>query len=38
VKLASATNYCDLDVTVGDEIMQRILREDKDIAADAAMV
>jgi hypothetical protein len=38
VKLASATNYCDLDVTVGDEITQRILREDKDIAADAAMV
>jgi hypothetical protein len=38
VKLAATTNYCDLDVTAGDELTQTILREDKEIAADAAMV
>ena len=28
VKLAAATNYCDLDITAGDELTQRIILED----------
>jgi hypothetical protein len=35
-KLAATTNYCDLDLTAGDKLTQRIILEDKEIAVDAA--
>jgi hypothetical protein len=37
-KLAATTNYCDLDLTAGDELTQKIILEDLEIAEDAARV
>lgn len=37
-KLAATTNYCDLDLVAGDELTQKIILEDLDIAEDAARV
>lgn len=37
-KLAATTNYCDLDLVAGDELTQRIILEDKEVAVDAARV
>ena len=37
-KLAATTNYCDLDLTAGDALTQKIILEDKEIAEDAARV
>lgn len=37
-KLAATTNFCDLDLTAGDELTQRIILEDMEIAEDAANV
>jgi hypothetical protein len=37
-KMAAATNYCDLDIMAGDELTQSIIRDDKEIADDAASV
>lgn len=38
VKLAATTNYCDLDIMAGDELTQSIIRDDEEIAEDAARV
>jgi hypothetical protein len=38
VKLAATTNYCALDIIAGDELTQSILKEDKEIAIEAAMI
>jgi hypothetical protein len=37
-KLAATTNHCDLDLTAGDRLTQRIILEDKEIAVDAAQL
>lgn len=37
-KLAATTNYCDLDLMTGDQLTQRIILEDKEIALDAAQL
>jgi hypothetical protein len=37
-KLAAATNYCELDVMAGDQLTQSIIRDDKEIAEEAARV
>src|SRR6185369_4118888 len=37
-KLAATTNYCDLDLTAGDALTQKIILEDLEIAEDAARV
>jgi hypothetical protein len=37
-KLAATTNFCDLDLTAGDELTQKIILEDLQIAEDAARV
>jgi hypothetical protein len=37
-KMAAATNYCDLDVMAGDALTQSIIRDDKEIAEEAARV
>lgn len=37
-KLAATTNYCDLDLVAGDQLTQRIILEDKEIAVDAAQL
>ena len=37
-KLAATTNYCDLDLTAGDALTQKIILEDKEVAEDAARV
>ncbi len=37
-KMAAATNYCDLDVMAGDNITQGIIRDDPEIAREAARV
>jgi hypothetical protein len=37
-KLAATTNYCDLDLTAGDALTQKIILEDKEIAEEAARV
>jgi hypothetical protein len=37
-KLAATTNFCDLDLTAGDELTQKIILEDLEIAEDAARV
>jgi hypothetical protein len=37
-KLAATTNYCDLDLTAGDKLTQRIILEDTDIAGTAAQL
>ena len=38
MKLAATTNYCDLDVMTGDSMTQGIIRDDKEIAEEAARV
>ncbi|MEY9405517.1 hypothetical protein ABIF79_011956 [Bradyrhizobium japonicum] len=35
-KLAATTNYCDLDLTAGDALTQKIILEDLEVAEDAA--
>ena len=37
-KLAAPTNYCELDVMTGDELTQRVIKDDEDIADEAARV
>ncbi|SFN19060.1 hypothetical protein SAMN05216573_109114 [Bradyrhizobium sp. Rc3b] len=37
-KLAATTNFCDLDLVAGDELTQKIILEDLEIAEDAARV
>jgi hypothetical protein len=37
-KLAATTNYCDLDLTASDELTQKIILEDLEIAEEAARV
>jgi hypothetical protein len=37
-KLAATTNFCDLDLTAGDALTQKIILEDLEIAEDAARV
>ena len=38
VKLAATTNYCALDIIAGDKLTQSILKEDKEIAIEAATI
>jgi hypothetical protein len=38
VKMAAATNYCELDIMAGDELTQSIIRDDAEIANEAARV
>jgi hypothetical protein len=37
-KMAATTNYCELDIMTGDELTQTIIRDDKEIAEEAARV
>lgn len=37
-KLASTTNYCELDIATGDQLTQAIIGEDEEIAAEGARV
>lgn len=37
-KLAATTNYCELDVMTGDDLTQTIIRDDAEIAEEAARV
>ena len=37
-KLAATTNFCDLDLVAGDQLTQRIILEDKEIAVEAAQL